>query len=278
MSEADVKRILSARNYYQILQVSKDVSDDDLKRAYKKLALLCHPDKNKSPGAEEAFKAVGKAFTTLSDPQKRSVYDRHGEEGLQKAQGRPQQYEHEDIYDLFAQMFGADGRGARTHTTYYYSQGQPPPHRHHPEKQQGPEWAINMVKLIPLLLFITLFFLFNAPYDEAPPFSLSYNQQGGYTRKRMTHDHRVPYYVSPSFTKEYSGDPAALYNVENLVFRTYKGQLAQKCKLEQREKYMMRNRASLYYSGKTQRDMLDKADSYPTKSCDEYNRVTKEFG
>lgn len=55
-------RIRSCQDYYDILGVSKDASDTDLKKAYRKLALQFHPDKNKAPGAGEAFKAIGTAF------------------------------------------------------------------------------------------------------------------------------------------------------------------------------------------------------------------------
>lgn len=57
-SEA-VKRIKGCKDYYEILGVNKDATDSDIKKSYKKLALQLHPDKNKSPGAAEAFKAIG---------------------------------------------------------------------------------------------------------------------------------------------------------------------------------------------------------------------------
>jgi len=60
--------------------VSKDATDTDLKKAYRKLALQFHPDKNKAPGATEAFKAIGNAFAILSDAEKRKQYDLYGSE------------------------------------------------------------------------------------------------------------------------------------------------------------------------------------------------------
>lgn len=58
--EEAVLRIKKCKDYYEILGVNKDATDSDIKKAYKKLALQMHPDKNKCPGASEAFKAVGK--------------------------------------------------------------------------------------------------------------------------------------------------------------------------------------------------------------------------
>ncbi|MBA0700613.1 hypothetical protein Goari_022861, partial [Gossypium aridum] len=76
---------IAEKNYYEILQVPKGASDEQIKRAYRKLALKYHPDKN--PGNEEAnkrFADINNAYEVLSDSEKRSIYDRYGEEGLKQ--------------------------------------------------------------------------------------------------------------------------------------------------------------------------------------------------
>lgn len=75
------------KDYYGVLGIHKGASDDEIKKAYRKQALRYHPDKNKSPGAEEKFKEVAEAYDVLSDPKKRDVYDRVGEEGECLAHG-----------------------------------------------------------------------------------------------------------------------------------------------------------------------------------------------
>ncbi|KAI0033931.1 hypothetical protein K488DRAFT_46628 [Vararia minispora EC-137] len=77
---AVVKRVRACRvtEYYGILDLKRDCEESDVKKAYRKLALALHPDKNGAPGADEAFKMVSKAFQVLSDPDKRAQYDRHG--------------------------------------------------------------------------------------------------------------------------------------------------------------------------------------------------------
>lgn len=69
------------KDYYSVLGIQKGASDDGIKKAYRKQALRYHPDKNKSPDAEEKFKEIAEAYDVLSDPKKKDIYDRYGEEG-----------------------------------------------------------------------------------------------------------------------------------------------------------------------------------------------------
>lgn len=104
-----------AKDYYKILGISKKATDEDVKKAYRKLALKYHPDKNKSPDAEEKFKQVAEAYEVLSDKKKRDIYDSYGEEGLRAGvQGGPggttfTSYTfHGDPRATFAQFFGTE--------------------------------------------------------------------------------------------------------------------------------------------------------------------------
>lgn len=69
---------MAEKDYYDILGVSKDASDDEIKHAYRKLSKKWHPDINKAPDAEAKFKEINEAYETLSDPQKRANYDQYG--------------------------------------------------------------------------------------------------------------------------------------------------------------------------------------------------------
>jgi molecular chaperone DnaJ len=87
-------------DYYKVLGVEKNASADDIKKAYKKLALKYHPDRNKEPGAEEKFKEIGEAYSVLSDDEKRKTYDNYGFDGLKNDGPMP------DFSNIFSNIFG----------------------------------------------------------------------------------------------------------------------------------------------------------------------------
>lgn len=82
-----VRRVNKCKDFYQILGITKESTDSEIKKAYKKLALQVHPDKNKAPGSVEAFKSLGNAVAILTDAEKRKRYDMYGDESQQE---RPQ--------------------------------------------------------------------------------------------------------------------------------------------------------------------------------------------
>ncbi len=117
---------MTKKDYYEVLGVSKDADKREIKKAYRKLALKYHPDKNPSKEAEEKFKEISEAYAVLSDEEKRQMYDQYGHAGID------QQYSSEDIFrnadfgdifrgmgfdfqDIFNQFFGGRGfsRGRR---------------------------------------------------------------------------------------------------------------------------------------------------------------------
>ncbi len=123
---------MSVKDYYQVLGVTRDAGPEDIKKAYRRLAMQFHPDRN--PGdkaAEERFKAINEAYAVLSDPEKRKQYDQFGSEGFHR------RYTQEDIFrgfdfqsifrdfgldlggDLFESLFGGGGRGrSRVHVRW----------------------------------------------------------------------------------------------------------------------------------------------------------------
>ncbi|MFI3300839.1 MAG: molecular chaperone DnaJ [Candidatus Gastranaerophilales bacterium] len=103
-------------NYYDILEVSKDASKDEIKSAFRKKARTLHPDVNKEPDADAKFKELGKAYETLMDDNKRATYDRYGEDGLKNSgfdTGGPFAGGFGDLNDIFSSFFGGFGFGGR---------------------------------------------------------------------------------------------------------------------------------------------------------------------
>ena len=127
---------MSGKDYYKILGISKSASPEEIKKAYRKLALKFHPDRNKGDkGAEAKFKEISEAYAVLSDPEKKKQYDMFGAEGFH------QRFSQEDIFrgfdfgsifsefgfggnsqNIFSQIFGGMGGGGQT---YYRSGGSP---------------------------------------------------------------------------------------------------------------------------------------------------------
>lgn len=102
-----------ARDYYEILSVSKDADKEEIKRAYRRLARKYHPDVNKEPGAEDRFKEINRAYEVLSEPETRARYDRFGEAGVSGAGAGFQDFGDmggfADIFESFFSGFGGAG-------------------------------------------------------------------------------------------------------------------------------------------------------------------------
>ena len=100
------------KDYYQILDVSKNASDNEIKNAYRKLALKYHPDKNSEPGAEEKFKEISEAYEVLSDKDKRAAFDRFDSDEMRqenRGMGTPTHgftFSSTDPFEIFRTFFG----------------------------------------------------------------------------------------------------------------------------------------------------------------------------
>ena len=104
------------KNYYEILGVDKKATVEEIKKAYKKLAMKYHPDKNSDPGAEDMFKSAAEAYEILSDPSKRSTFDQFGSDGLE-GMGGMGGFEGFNPMDMFKNMFGMNMNQSSSNVT-----------------------------------------------------------------------------------------------------------------------------------------------------------------
>ena len=109
---------MAQRDYYEVLGVPKDASQEDLKQAFRRLARQYHPDVNKAPDAEERFKEINEAFAVLSDEERRAAYDRYGHAGVKGVGGAPDfSVDFGNFADIFEEFFGMGGFGRSSQRT-----------------------------------------------------------------------------------------------------------------------------------------------------------------
>ncbi|XP_030131541.1 dnaJ homolog subfamily B member 12 [Taeniopygia guttata] len=267
-----VKRVKQCKDYYEILGVNRDASDEDLKKAYRKLALKFHPDKNHAPGATEAFKAIGNAYAVLSNPEKRKQYEQFGDEKLNPARHGHSHDFHRgfeaDISpeDLFNMFFGGGFPSSNVHVysngrmRYTYHQ------RQDRREHQGDGGLGLFVQLMPILILIIVSAL-SQMMVSSPPYSLSHRLSVGHTHRRVTEHLKVPYYVSENFAEEYTG--TNLKNVERSVEDDYIANLRNNCWREKQQKEGLLYRAR--YFGDS--DLYQRAQKMGTPSCSRLSDV-----
>ncbi|KAG8935981.1 hypothetical protein FRC02_005177 [Tulasnella sp. 418] len=225
---AVVKRVRSCKvtAYYEILELKKDCDENDVKKAYRKLALLLHPDKNGAPGADEAFKLVSKAFQVLSDTQMRAAYDsnpgrdpesRGGGPSMAEMFGRRQgqggfqaEMSPEDLFNaFFGGGFDGFGPGATTFTfgpggftTFRAGPGFRT--RQHAARQNAPapQGARGLImQLLPIIILLAFSFLGSLPslFSSTPNHpAFSFSKTDHLSQVRQTSRLNVPYYVNPT--------------------------------------------------------------------------------
>lgn len=274
-----VTRIKKAgADFYQVLGVEKTVDENGIKKAYKKLALQLHPDKNGAPGADEAFKSVSKAFSILTDADKRAAYDRYGGDpdnarsaagAAAAGHGNPfgggmrgtpfrggGMYADEmDPNDLFNMFFGGGMGGAQfggtTFTfggpgmrTHQFRQQRPGPRRH----QAEPQNAGILLQLLPLIVLGLFSLLAYAPtLFSTPDPNFTWAPSTNYKTQRVTETYKVPYYVNDNNFNNHpfvAGENSKrdLAGFEKRVENAYKQAMYSDC--ERKKEYQQRRLAS----------------------------------
>ena len=273
--EQGAQRILKSAkvSHYEALGVSKNAKEAEIKKAYKKLALKFHPDKNNAPSAEGAFKAISTAVQVLTDPAKREQYDEYGHEQAERVDqqgghggfgGMPGGGFHfngaemspEDLFNMFFNGggggrvfhtgFGGPGlrqRGGRMYTTNYgrHDRGDP----HEAEAQNNNQNPLSMFQklfqyLPILMLMIMTFGGFQTDSGIQPSSAFSLQSKGAYIIPRVTKSANVvqdiPYFVNTKFSDIISRSQYELPRVERQVEAEFKHKIKAKCQSEKDSK------------------------------------------
>ncbi|KAI7865435.1 hypothetical protein BDF14DRAFT_1692592, partial [Spinellus fusiger] len=291
-----VKAVLACgTDYYKVLNLDKGCNETQL-------ALQFHPDKNNAPGADEAFKLISKAFTVLSDPQKKAIHDAGGGDPEQRASASPSGFSSgfgnargfgEDISpeDLFNMFFGGNmsgfagpgfssatfvGPGFRTQA--YHTGGQGFQARHHfgqqrqqraGQQQQGYSWTV-LLQMLPLLILFGYSILSGLFTDNTPVFSFKPNSV--YSENRKTMAHSVPYYVNPSTFKVKVKDNYRLSRIEQQIEVDWVHGLQHDCRIQRQTRAARLNAASGVFGIGRNEEKYQEALRYPMKSCEEIKR------
>ncbi|PHJ24613.1 hypothetical protein CSUI_001529 [Cystoisospora suis] len=276
-------RILTTTCYYETLGVEKTATDDTLKKAYKKLALQLHPDKNKAPHAEEAFKKVSKVFQCLNDPEKRRRYDLHGTEDSSSETTRVR-YRHGGGLDgegitpeeLFQAFFGfnmGDLRRRSGQTRFYYQQGRTPRAGHNGENGENANFY-HLLQVLPMALMFLIMFMGNLlpSSPPQPPAPYSFYQTTDFPIPRLTRYHSVRFYVDRSFHHNYPDSSESLRELEMTIeLKFYHG----KCQKEKEDLSRQLNIAHYYRASDAKvQEILDR----PRPNCQIYDTLWSQRG
>ena len=256
---AECARIMKIESYYEVLGVGKDAGPDEIKKAYRKLALRLHPDKNVAPGASEAFKRLNKAFSCLSDPEKRRKYDVTGSEEPPTPTYQSTHFEGDEwAEEIFRQFFGGNyGYEGRVYRRY------PQQQQHQPGARGWP-----LVQLLPFLVLLFLSAANSFTYSD-PPYSLqqSYRHQS----QRYTADKGIIYYVDSTFAKDYS--LAEIKAIEEQVEGQYVYSLRMTCQMQTSKRNQFLYNAQRSYSDRTSRHYQDLAQKVDLSSCRQLEKI-----
>lgn len=261
--ESGAKKILelAKKGHYDVLGVSKTASEDEIKKAYRKLALKYHPDKNSAPSAEGAFKAISGAFDCLSDPKKREMYDQYGhDDSVAGGSGggggfghggfnmNGQEVSPEELFEMFFRGGGFGGPGMRTRTFHFGGGrgGMRGGGRRAQEEQEnrggGGGGFMQILQLLPILLLFLMSFggSSTSSYDYTGRMAYSLAKQGNFINAKFTtllgKDVSIPYYVTDTFAAKYGRSSTELKKVEQQVYFEYQDVLFNKCSQEKERK------------------------------------------
>ncbi|CAL4900309.1 unnamed protein product [Urochloa decumbens] len=261
-----VRDIRKKKDYYAVLGVERRCSVEEIRKAYRRLSLKVHPDKNKAPGAEDAFKLVSKAFKCLSNDQSRRTYDQTGtiedhefneqypnamRQGVarRRRQARSSFYNYEDDFDpdeIFRSFFYGN------HDNLFRAQNTYRPRGTGRQQQQRREHTVqggSGINLTVLMHLAVVLFIVSLAFIPARRPEYSLQKTYYFPISKVTQKHGVEYFVSKKdFDQQFPQGSQSRDILEQYVLKDYKSLLGRYCHVERQRRQW--------------------AKDYPTPNCD----------
>jgi len=285
------EKINKCKTYYEILGLSSsEATESNIKKAYRKLALKMHPDKNGAPGSNEAFKKLGAAYSVLSDSEKKRQYDLTDLD-ITKSSNSTSQYNNvrrrrgfttnggyyefdfndSSADDIFNMFFGGGYNMHHHMQRQAREQQQQRRNRreHADENEPSGNWMGLLLQLAPLLLIMGMSLITNLLTAD-PPYSLT--QSSDYRLKRFTETLNVPYYTQPDFNKRYKSETREYSQLMKSIENDYRDRLRSACFQEQQNKETMLRKGQFF---RDQR-WIDQARQMKLHNCDRLEELRKK--
>lgn len=236
-----VRRIRKTKDYYQILGLAKGCTSEEIRKAYRKISLKVHPDKNNAPGAEDAFKSVSKAFACLNDENLREKYDQYGPDESHRVahqtsaryRGGGNGFAYDEMFnadDIFDSFFFGTPYASNAFQRSRYVRTQRTAAARQAEGGETHEKSGGLLTLLQLLPVLALFLISLIPLSS-PVYSME--QVAPYQFQYSTREHQVPFFVkSQDFDRDYPQGSSSRRSVEAKVERDHMEILGYNCRRE----------------------------------------------
>ena len=263
------KELMKKKDYYDILNISKDATPEQIKKGYKRQAVRFHPDKNHSSLSTECFKKISEAYQCLSDPEKKSFYDKYGNEQEFKEQfyQRNHRHFHEEMdpFEAFNMFFGSGFfPGDRYHfrTDDFHQEGQ----------------NINnnrkLLQFFPMIFLLLIYVLPNLSFlFESKPL-YQFTRNSSYSHKRKTSRNGIEFYVGDKFIQKYP-KMNDFKSLEPTIEKEYLEYLYDECSNIINYKNRLQYYMAISYSSYEKEQYRRKIDQLNYSSCNKYNSLIK---
>ena len=261
------KELMKKKDYYDILNISKDATPEQIKKGYKRQAIRFHPDKNHSKLSTECFKKISEAYQCLSDPEKKSFYDKYGNEQEFKEQfyQRNHRYYQEEMdpFEAFNMFFG---NGFFPGGRYHFRTD-----NFHQEEAN----INNNRKFLPYIPMIIMFLIYILPnlsflFESKPLYQFTRNTS--YSHKRRTSRNGIEFYVGDKFIKKYP-KMNDFKSLEPTIEKEYLEYLYEDCSNIINYKNRLQYYMAISYSRYEKEQYKRKLDQLDYGSCNKYNSL-----